>query len=84
MFCYNCGKEIDDKAVVCIHCGVETKNMKSSSDKNIVINNSASASSTNANTKKKKKYNLLLDIILIFMTCGIWFFWMLIRPKYEY
>lgn len=21
MFCTNCGKEIDDKAVVCIHCG---------------------------------------------------------------
>ncbi len=25
MFCYNCGKEIDDKAVVCVNCGVETK-----------------------------------------------------------
>lgn len=24
MFCKNCGKEIDDKAVVCIHCGVAT------------------------------------------------------------
>ena len=22
MFCRNCGKEIDDKAAVCIHCGV--------------------------------------------------------------
>lgn len=25
MFCNNCGKEIDDKAVVCVHCGVPTK-----------------------------------------------------------
>ncbi|HAQ56602.1 MAG TPA: hypothetical protein DCR44_04305 [Acholeplasmatales bacterium] len=25
MFCQNCGKEIDDKAVVCIHCGVAVK-----------------------------------------------------------
>ncbi|MCB5253781.1 MAG: zinc ribbon domain-containing protein [Candidatus Cloacimonadaceae bacterium] len=25
MFCSNCGKEIDDNAVVCIHCGVSTK-----------------------------------------------------------
>ncbi|MGL4849047.1 MAG: zinc-ribbon domain-containing protein [Clostridium sp.] len=25
MYCKNCGKEIDDKAVVCIHCGVPTK-----------------------------------------------------------
>ena len=24
MFCSNCGKEIDDKAAICIHCGVAT------------------------------------------------------------
>lgn len=24
MFCQNCGKEIDDKAAICIHCGVQT------------------------------------------------------------
>lgn len=24
MFCKNCGKEIDDKAVICVHCGVAT------------------------------------------------------------
>ena len=22
MYCYNCGKEIDGKAVICVHCGV--------------------------------------------------------------
>ena len=26
MFCKNCGKEIDDNATVCIHCGVPTAN----------------------------------------------------------
>lgn len=26
MFCKNCGKEIDDNAVVCIHCGVAVGN----------------------------------------------------------
>lgn len=26
MFCTHCGKEIDDKAVVCIHCGCPTAN----------------------------------------------------------
>lgn len=26
MFCGNCGKEIDDKAVVCVHCGCATGN----------------------------------------------------------
>lgn len=25
MFCKNCGKEIDDKAAICIHCGVSTE-----------------------------------------------------------
>jgi len=25
MFCTNCGKEIDDKAVVCVGCGVATQ-----------------------------------------------------------
>lgn len=28
MFCRNCGKQIDDKAVVCIHCGVLPKTEK--------------------------------------------------------
>ena len=26
MYCTNCGKEIDDKAVICVHCGVPTDN----------------------------------------------------------
>lgn len=26
MFCKNCGKEIDNAAVICPHCGVEQKN----------------------------------------------------------
>ena len=25
MYCRNCGKQIDDKAVVCVHCGVPPK-----------------------------------------------------------
>lgn len=25
MFCKNCGKEIDDKAAICVYCGVPTK-----------------------------------------------------------
>lgn len=26
MFCTKCGKEINDEAVVCVHCGCSTKN----------------------------------------------------------
>lgn len=32
MFCKNCGKEIDDKAAICIHCGVAVENAASSKD----------------------------------------------------
>ncbi len=30
MFCSKCGKEVNDDAVVCIHCGCEIENKKSS------------------------------------------------------
>lgn len=37
MYCKNCGKEIDDKAVICVHCGVPTENSTyTSSNKNLV------------------------------------------------
>lgn len=29
MFCSNCGTQIDDKALVCVKCGVPTSNYKS-------------------------------------------------------
>ncbi len=28
MFCWNCGKEIDTNAVVCVHCGVSVTKMR--------------------------------------------------------
>lgn len=33
MYCTNCGKEIDDKASICIHCGVSTNNLSETTDK---------------------------------------------------
>lgn len=32
MFCKNCGQEIDDKAVICPHCGVSQNDDSSVSD----------------------------------------------------
>jgi len=32
MFCRKCGKEIDDEAVVCIHCGCAVEEQKKNSD----------------------------------------------------
>ncbi|MDR1408767.1 MAG: TM2 domain-containing protein [Oscillospiraceae bacterium] len=42
MFCNKCGKEIDDAAAVCVHCGVPTANMQQQQTQQqpqIVINN---------------------------------------------
>ncbi len=33
MFCANCGKEVDDKAVICVHCGCAIKTIKNEQDK---------------------------------------------------
>jgi len=32
MFCKNCGKEIDDKAYICPHCGVKTDKKETEAD----------------------------------------------------
>ncbi|MCH5147594.1 MAG: zinc-ribbon domain-containing protein [Clostridiales bacterium] len=39
MFCTNCGKEIDDKAVVCVNCGVATGNFVAPGIVNAGLNN---------------------------------------------
>ena len=89
MFCSKCGKDIDDQAVVCIHCGVPTQNFQPNQQQNspppqaapIIINNSASASAS-ASVNVKKKRSLLFDIFMICITGGLWIIWMIVRPKY--
>ena len=86
-YCKHCGQLIDKECVICVHCGKQVEELKSNSDKNIYINNSASAAASSAVSipeKRKKKYNLLLDLILILCTGGLWIIWMIVRPKYEY
>ena len=40
MFCRNCGKEIDDQAIVCIGCGVATETSSTRhTQPSIIINN---------------------------------------------
>ena len=36
-----------------------------------------------AKAKIRKKYNLVIDIVMIIFTCGLWIIWMIFRPKYE-
>ena len=42
MFCKNCGKEIDDRAAVCPHCGVPTPNAQQSQVVNVNVTGSHS------------------------------------------
>lgn len=88
MFCSKCGKEIDDSAVVCVNCGAPTQNLNKNNQQQqpIIINNSSSSSSSASaaaiNGRIRRHHSLLLDILLIFITGGLWIIWMIIRPKY--
>ncbi|MBE6619484.1 MAG: zinc ribbon domain-containing protein [Ruminococcaceae bacterium] len=91
MFCSKCGKEINDEAVVCVHCGCATGNFKNEKEKDtpIIINNNNSASSSAAASaaagvggRIRRKYSFLFDLIMIFFTGGLWIIWMILRPKY--
>ena len=87
MYCHKCGKEIDDEAVVCVNCGVSTKNMQSQDNSQPVIINNSSSSSSSASAaatsvKIQRKRSLLFDIIMICLTGGLWIIWMIVRPKY--
>ena len=90
MFCSKCGKEINDEAVVCIHCGCPTANYEQKTkekEQPIIINNNNSASSSaaaaaSAGGRMRRKYSLLLDILMSCLTGGLWIIWMIFRPKY--
>ena len=90
MFCSKCGKEIDNEAVICVHCGCPTQNYKDdkqAKDQPIIINNNNSASSSAAAAaaaggRVRRRYSLLFDIFMICITGGLWIIWMILRPKY--
>ena len=90
MFCSKCGKEINDEAVVCVHCGCATANYAQNNQDNnrpIIINNNNSASSSAAASaavggRVRRRYSLLFDIFMICITGGLWIIWMILRPKY--
>ncbi len=80
MYCHKCGKEISDDAVVCTHCGVETKNLnRASAEAGSAA--SSSAATANVTVRVPKQYNALVDFFMILFTGGLWIIWMLVRPK---
>lgn len=43
MYCSNCGKQIDEKAVICVHCGVATKNMNQTTQQDMTLKSKLAA-----------------------------------------
>lgn len=72
MFCSKCGKEIDNEAVVCPHCGVPTANYQRPQEQpQVVINNTNTNTNVNTNvvggamvSRKSKIVALILCIFL--------------------
>jgi TM2 domain-containing membrane protein YozV len=61
MYCTNCGKSIDDKAVICVNCGVATKNATANSPiigGNVVIDG-------------VQRYDWLTTLLLCFFLGGL-------------
>lgn len=62
MFCKHCGAEIDDKAVICVHCGVATDNLNANPVNNTTNNNPGAPA---------KKLNVLALVGLIVSAVGM-------------
>lgn len=90
MFCRNCGKEIDDNAAVCIHCGVATAN--------IDANKAGSTNMTYHEVSKCKKcgytgefecgklfrtMDWVIGLVLL-LFCGLGFFYFIIIAIIRY
>lgn len=61
MFCKNCGKEIDDNAVVCPNCGVATEKLQETT------------AATQVEEKKKTNVFAIIGFILSLVTWGMVF-----------
>ena len=81
MYCSNCGKQIADSAVICVNCGVATKNMESYQQRQppVQIPQQVTVVNTNTNTtgyaprpvyvpvRKKSSAGLIIAIILFLL-----------------
>ena len=70
MYCRKCGKQIDDEAVVCVHCGVATKDSESGTQQPVIhivnnnTNTNVNANNINSYVHKKKWTAFLLCLLL--------------------
>ena len=84
MYCKNCGKEIDDKAVICVHCGVPVTSEASNNSglhcpkcggTNIDVQVHQENVGGNTITKTKSKYKQKGHGCLWWLCIG-WWWWM--------
>lgn len=52
MYCKNCGQQIDDKAVICIHCGVAVQELPTQQAQPVI-----NIVNTNTNTNRNENIN---------------------------
>lgn len=64
MFCKNCGKEIDDRAVICVNCGLPTDNFY----------NKAPAQESNVKYNAFAICGFTLSLVGIFFNVMAWWF----------
>lgn len=69
MYCKNCGKEIDDKAVICVHCGVSVAEIPAQQSQptiNIVnANNNVNENNNGFGYSPKSKWTAFLLCVLL-------------------
>lgn len=97
MYCITCGKQIDDRAIMCPGCGVPTVNYQQPQSQQqwapppqqpiqqpqpVIINNTVSSKSTAVVKGARRRHSLLFDLFMIVITGGLWIIWMIFRPKY--
>lgn len=75
MFCKNCGKQIDDKAVICVHCGVATENYQNSTQPQQPTINIVNANTNmNANLNRGYTYPQKSKWVAFFLCLFLGFF----------
>lgn len=67
MYCSKCGKQIDDEAIVCVHCGVPTANYKQNQQSNVQVVNNVIENNNGYVNAKNKWISLLLCLFLGFL-----------------
>lgn len=60
MYCKHCGKQIADNAVICVHCGVATRNMVAYQQNNFPVPPNITIVNTNTNANSGYNYTQAL------------------------